>query len=176
MKKIKPVFINKTNLIIVTMFSICILLQNCVRENDHMIKTNRVSIYDLENSETSILKRLKDKEYKEAGGNDWLDKKRIEVYEEGEKTLTLLFYDNRLTGILVHSDKYYTPEGVKVGDTAQEMVDKGYKIWSVTEGDDALHVLTSKKDMKFYFTKSISSYNEIGKNAQLKMICIGSDY
>lgn len=100
--------------------------------------------------------------------------KYYNIYDNNKLIFSLMFFQDKLWAIQVHDNTYYTSKGVRIGNTAQEVINKGHKIWAiVTQTKNSLRAQTELDDVFFYFQKRVTKSGQIGKYARLQRITIG---
>lgn len=112
------------------------------------------------------------------------------VSDNGKDVMHLQFSGGKLDAIKVYDDRYITAQGIKIGNTAQEAIDKGVHISFINFGErEGLkcslvekNPITGKykplSNLQFFFSRRIyqnGASRNIGKNAKLKFFVIG-DY
>lgn len=158
----------------------------CVKSNDFIITENRAGNVKLGDTEIKARKQLEGYKIEEVTNTYRSIYKYLEVYDDNTKILELRFSGEALDAIKVYSKKYTTENGVKLGNTAQEVTDLGYFVWGIVDLEDGfraqIRVKTFSGTIKemekvyFYFNKVMTRNGEIGKNAQLKCIVLGYDF
>ena len=132
-------------------FLFSLIFYQCDLKDDYLITNNRIGNLKIGNSEKVILDKLQN--YRIESLDISLHKTLYNIYNSMALILSFEFFLKELWAIQVHSKKYLTGKNIGVGNTAQEVVNKGHKIWAITKEDLSLRAQIEEDDIYFYFKK-----------------------
>lgn len=160
------------------LISVLLLFTQCGLKNDWIINNNRVGNIMIGKYSGNIFKKLSEYriEHVNVYSNSSASVKYYNVYEGKTLILSLYFHLEKLEGIQVHSNKFFTMKGGKIGNTCQEVIHKGHRVWAIRETQLSLMSQTEMNGVFFYFDMLKTRNNQIGANARLKYITIGTTF
>ncbi|AUP81290.1 hypothetical protein C1H87_22245 [Flavivirga eckloniae] len=162
-------------------------------KNDYLINEKRAGLIKIGDHELSVDKKLSGleiKSYKSGFLPDFIKFKTVS--KNGKELMHLKFQGGELDGIKVYDDKYVIPkQGVRVGNTAQQVIDKGIRFTLIHFGDrEGLRCelaetklisgnIQSLNNLQMFFDKKVyqnGTMRNIGANATLQSILIGDNF
>jgi len=182
--------IKMSNRYVISILILILFSYSCRQENDFIINDERVGNLKLEMTTDQVLNELSN--YKITRPHNLnSDKNTYLIVKDNEKVIMHLnFYSGALNGIKVYDKKYTTSSGIRIGNTAQEAINKGISISFIHFGEDeGLRCELLAKDvfkkwkrlsnLQFYFSRSVyhsGHSRNIGKNALLESFVLGNDF
>src|SRR5690554_972862 len=121
----------------IIIFTALISLFSCNMKNDYWITEKRAGFIKIGDKESSVDKKLNGleiKSYKSGFLPDFIKFKTVS--QNGKDIMHLKFQGGVLDGIKIYDDKYVLPnQGIRVGNTAQQVIDKGIRFSLIHFGD-----------------------------------------
>ena len=142
------------------------------------ISNNSVSDITLGNKEEEVLEKLKKYDVFESTpfnlSYHHKGDKHYDVFKNDQKYFSLIFEDDKLSFVRVHSDSLVTYSDIRIGNTFEEIKKSDLRLYGFTEVNDGIRTqIEEYKEMYFIFDKRIDTY-KLNNKAKLKEIWVGS--
>jgi len=145
--------------------------------NSKLIDSDYVGNIKIGNTEEEVISELKMYNVKEITQLRQYSKKYYNVYNNKKLILSLRFTHYELSAIQVHDNSFYTNKNIRVDNTVQEVLDRGYRIFFESGSDNKLVAEVSEKGYYFNFQKILTVRSKrVAKYAKILSISVGDSF